>query len=121
MRIALDDFGTGFSSLSYLTRFPVDKIKIDRAFVRDLGRRREGQAVIDAIMVIARNLGIEVTAEGVETREQADLLRLKRCDNAQGFLYSPARPPQDLADLLVRIPLRLDRTGAAASRKTRSA
>lgn len=121
VRIALDDFGTGFSSLSYLTRFPVDKIKVDRAFVRDLGRRREGQAVIDAIMMIARTLGIEVTAEGVETREQADLLRLKRCDNAQGFFYSPARPPQDLADLLVRIPHRHDRAGAAAARKTRSA
>lgn len=100
VRIALDDFGTGYSSLSYLTQFPVDKIKIDRAFVRDLTSRPECLTVIEAIMVIARDLHIDVTVEGVETEQQAELLRLRRCNSAQGFLYSPARPPEELPGLI---------------------
>ncbi|MFY9293216.1 MAG: EAL domain-containing protein [Methylorubrum rhodinum] len=115
VRIALDDFGTGFSSLSYLTQFPVDKIKIDRAFVRDLIHRRECLTVIEAIMVIARDLAIDVTVEGVETVQQAELLRLKRCNSAQGFLYSPARPARDIPDLIESIPHRVHRTGMRAS------
>lgn len=114
VRIALDDFGTGFSSLSYLTRFPVDKIKIDRAFVRDIGRRREGLVVIEAIMVIGRGLAIEVIAEGVETREQAAWLRLRGCHSAQGFLYSPAQPARDATDLLGNPPHRFTEAGTAA-------
>ncbi len=106
VRIALDDFGTGFSSLSYLTQFPVDKIKIDRAFVRDLIHRRECLTVIEAIMVIARDLSIDVTVEGVETVQQAELLRLKRCNSAQGFLYSPARPAREVPGLIESIPLK---------------
>ena len=106
VRIALDDFGTGFSSLSYLTQFPVDKIKIDRAFVRDLISRRECLTVIEAIMVIARDLAIDVTVEGVETVQQADLLRLKHCNSAQGFLYSPARPAGEIPHLIEDIPHR---------------
>jgi diguanylate cyclase (GGDEF)-like protein len=104
VRIALDDFGTGYSSLSYLTQFPVDKIKIDRAFVRDLSSRPECLTVIEAIMVIARDLRIDVTVEGVETEQQAALLRSRRCNSAQGFLYSPARPPGEVASLVERIP-----------------
>ncbi|MEE7485147.1 GGDEF domain-containing protein [Methylobacterium oryzae] len=104
VRIALDDFGTGYSSLSYLTQFPVDKIKIDRAFVRDLSSRPECLTVIEAIMVIARDLRIDVTVEGVETEQQADLLRLRRCNSAQGFLYSPARPPEEIPGLIARLP-----------------
>lgn len=104
VRIALDDFGTGYSSLSYLTQFPVDKIKIDRAFVRDLSSRPECLTVIEAIMVIARDLRIDVTVEGVETEQQAELLRLRRCNSAQGFLYSPARPPGEVPALVERIP-----------------
>ncbi|GAB6844248.1 diguanylate cyclase (GGDEF)-like protein [Methylorubrum rhodinum] len=115
VRIALDDFGTGFSSLSYLTQFPVDKIKIDRAFVRDLIHRRECLTVIEAIMVIARDLAIDVTVEGVETVQQAELLRLKRCNSAQGFLYSPARPARDIPDLIESIPHRVRHTGVRAS------
>ncbi|WP_082552711.1 EAL domain-containing protein [Methylobacterium sp. Leaf456] len=109
VRIALDDFGTGFSSLSYLTQFPVDKIKIDRAFVRDLIHRRECLTVIEAIMVIARDLAIDVTVEGVETVQQAELLRLKRCNSAQGFLYSPARPAREVPGLIESIPLKARR------------
>lgn len=115
VRIALDDFGTGFSSLSYLTQFPVDKIKIDRAFVRDLIHRHECLAVIEAIMVIARDLAIDVTVEGVETVQQAELLRLKRCNSAQGFLYSPARPARDVPGLIESIPLKSQRAALQAS------
>ncbi|MCJ2102846.1 putative bifunctional diguanylate cyclase/phosphodiesterase [Methylobacterium sp. E-046] len=104
VRIALDDFGTGYSSLSYLTQFPVDKIKIDRAFVRDLSNRPECLAVIKAVMVIARDLSIDVTVEGVETEQQAELLRARRCNSAQGFLYSPARPSQEVQELIDSIP-----------------
>ena len=115
VRIALDDFGTGFSSLSYLTQFPVDKIKIDRAFVRDLIHRRECLTVIEAIMVIARDLAIDVTVEGVETVQQAELLRLKRCNSAQGFLYSPARPAQEVPGLIESIPLKARGSARRAS------
>ena len=118
VRIALDDFGTGFSSLSYLTRFPVDKIKIDRAFVRDLSHRRECLTVIEAIMVIARDLAIDVTVEGVETAQQADLLKLKRCNSAQGFLYSPARPPQEVARLIETIPRSFHQAEVRTARAT---
>ncbi|APX83389.1 GGDEF domain-containing protein [Methylorubrum extorquens] len=104
VRIALDDFGTGYSSLSYLTQYPVDKIKIDRAFVRDLSSRPECLAVIKAIMVIAGDLRIDVTVEGVETEQQAELLRLRRCNSAQGFLYSPARPSGEVTGLIELIP-----------------
>ena len=103
VRIALDDFGTGYSSLSHLRGFPFDKIKIDRSFVKDLARRRDCTAIITAISTLARNLGIATTAEGVETTEQLDFLRAQGCTQAQGFLFSPARPRADLAALLGRL------------------
>lgn len=103
VRIALDDFGTGYSSLSYLTEFPFDKVKVDRSFVRDLQGRPEKVAVVEAIARMARALSMSVTVEGVETRQQLDVLRDKRCDIAQGFLYSPARPVHEVAALIARI------------------
>lgn len=103
MRIALDDFGTGYSSLSYLTEFPFDKVKVDRSFVRDLQGRPEKVAVVEAIARMARALSMNVTVEGVETRQQLDVLRNKHCDVAQGFLYSPARPAAEVAALIERI------------------
>ncbi|MET0366969.1 MAG: EAL domain-containing protein [Methylobacterium sp.] len=103
VRIALDDFGTGYSSLSYLTEFPFDKVKVDRSFVRDLQGRPEKVAVVEAIARMARALSMTVTVEGVETRQQLDVLRDKRCDIAQGFLYSPARPASEIAALVERI------------------
>jgi diguanylate cyclase (GGDEF)-like protein len=103
VRIALDDFGTGYSSLSYLTEFPFDKVKVDRSFVRDLQGRPEKVAVVEAIARMARALSMNVTVEGVETRQQLDVLREKRCDIAQGFLYSPARPASEVAALIARI------------------
>ena len=96
VRIALDDFGTGYSSPNYLVRFPVDKIKIDKSFVRELGRR-ENTAIIETICAMAQKLSIETTAEGVETIQQYAALRAKGCDTLQGFLLShPVRSPNPL-------------------------
>ena len=104
VRIALDDFGTGYSSLSYLINFPVDKIKIDRSFIRDFVEREANRAVVDAILTLARKLSIRVTAEGVETREQALALKLRRCDEIQGFLLSAPRPADEVGAMLANLP-----------------
>jgi diguanylate cyclase (GGDEF)-like protein/PAS domain S-box-containing protein len=103
VRIALDDFGTGYSSLSYLRGFPFDKLKIDRSFVKDLPDRNDCVAIITAIAGLAKNLGIATTAEGVETQDQLDFLRRQGCTQAQGFLFSPARPRSELAELVKTI------------------
>jgi diguanylate cyclase (GGDEF)-like protein len=100
--IALDDFGTGYSSLSYLRRFPFDRIKIDRSFVRDLARDAEGAAIVRAIIGLGRSLSIATTAEGVETREQLDILRREGCTEMQGYLLSPPRPAPEALALLGR-------------------
>jgi diguanylate cyclase (GGDEF)-like protein/PAS domain S-box-containing protein len=88
--IALDDFGTGFSSLSYLARLPINTLKIDRSFINDMDSSPEGLALVSTIISLAHSLGHKVVAEGVETAEQARLLRLLRCDEMQGFHF--ARP-----------------------------
>ena len=88
--IVVDDFGTGFSSLAYLTRFPIDKIKIDRSFVRDLTADDADAAIVDTIIVMAHTLGMKVVAEGIETAGQWDYLRERGCDEAQGYLFSEA-------------------------------
>ena len=87
-QVLIDDFGTGYSSLSYLNRLPVDTVKIDRAFVRDLGTNCPHTPIVDAVIDIARKLGLKTVAEGVETAEQAALLREQGCDYAQGYFYS---------------------------------
>jgi diguanylate cyclase (GGDEF)-like protein/PAS domain S-box-containing protein len=87
-RISLDDFGTGYSSLSYLHRFPIDILKIDRSFVSSMRPGGEGEEIVRTILTLAQGLDLQVVAEGVETREQADALRRLRCDYAQGYLYS---------------------------------
>ena len=104
IRIVLDDFGTGFSSLNYLLKFPVDKIKIDRSFVRDFVSRHENRAIIDAILTLARELSIKVTAEGVETVEQAVAMRARRCDHVQGYLLSMPRPAAEIEALMRDMP-----------------
>jgi diguanylate cyclase (GGDEF)-like protein len=85
--IALDDFGTGYSSLSYLTKFPFDKIKIDRSFTQGIGKRSDCDAIISSVLTLARGLNISITAEGVETEEQATLLRNAGVDLLQGYLF----------------------------------
>ncbi|TAL79316.1 MAG: EAL domain-containing protein [Beijerinckiaceae bacterium] len=95
--LTLDGFGTGYSSLSYLTKFPFDRIKIDQSFVAGLGTRRECSAIVAAIAGVARSLDMAVAAEGVETVEQYDLLRLAGCREMQGFLFGK---PCSVADLV---------------------
>ncbi len=87
IRIALDDFGTGYSSLSYLRHYKFDKIKIDKSFVDEIGVRSDGLAIISAVIALAHNLGLEVTAEGVERQFQVDALRTLGCDTMQGYFF----------------------------------
>ena len=89
--IALDDFGTGYSSLSYLSAFPIDKIKIDRAFVRDLGTSTGNMAIISAVIGIAKSLDMRITAEGIEDKDTMELLRVAGIHEAQGFLLAKPR------------------------------
>ena len=98
--IAMDDFGTGYSSLSYLSRFPFDKIKIDQSFVRDLGKRPDCMAIIRAVTGLCDSLGVTANAEGVETREQLDILRDECCGEVQGYLISRPMPVSAIAGFL---------------------
>ncbi|MER8987948.1 EAL domain-containing protein [Mesorhizobium sp. M0843] len=99
IRIALDDFGTGYSSLGYLRRFPVDKIKIDRSFIHDIDNK-DTAAIVRTIIGLGAELGITVTAEGVETEAQLDILRKAGCVEAQGFLIGMPSKAADMARLL---------------------
>ncbi|GAB2185373.1 putative bifunctional diguanylate cyclase/phosphodiesterase [Roseibium sp. LAB1] len=92
IRIALDDFGTGYSSLSYLRHYKFDKIKIDKSFVDEIGERSDGLAIISAVIALAHNLGLEVTAEGVERQFQVDALRTLGCDTMQGYYFGKPDP-----------------------------
>jgi len=99
-RVLVDDFGTGYSSLSYLKNLPVDALKIDQAFVRDMARDATDAAIVSAIMGIARSLKLTVVAEGVETAEQAECLAQLGCDTAQGFHFSRPVPPAEARRVL---------------------
>lgn len=100
IRISIDDFGTGYSSLSYLTRFPVDTIKIDRIFIEELSEDDSGSAVISAVIALARELDLDVVAEGVETTAQSEFLRSEECGKLQGFLYGRPGPESEITELL---------------------
>ncbi|MCW2778383.1 MAG: diguanylate cyclase/phosphodiesterase [Frankiales bacterium] len=102
VRIALDDFGTGYSALGLLPRLPIDVVKIDREFVREVHLGPREAALSTAVLSLAASLGLSVVAEGVELAEQADRLRALGCPLAQGFLYSPALPPEQLRARLPR-------------------
>ena len=97
--VSLDDFGTGYSSLSYIAKLPVTALKIDRSFVVAMSDSAEHMAIVSAIISLARALNLKVIAEGVETQEQANLLRLLRCDEAQGYLFSKPLPPAEVETL----------------------
>ena len=98
--IALDDFGTGYSALGYLRKFPLDKIKIDRSFITDMATRSDQVAIIQAVLSIARALGMVVTAEGVETVVQKDFLKALGCDSAQGFLFGKPGPFEEVVEIV---------------------
>ncbi|HLA31810.1 MAG TPA: EAL domain-containing protein, partial [Pseudomonas sp.] len=100
VRLSMDDFGTGYSSLSYLRSFPFDGLKIDRSFMTDLPASPDSQAIIQAIIGLGRALALTVTAEGVETQEQLELLRQYGCDEAQGYFLNRPMPPDALRRLL---------------------
>jgi EAL domain-containing protein (putative c-di-GMP-specific phosphodiesterase class I) len=98
--LSLDDFGTGWSSLSYLRRFPIDRIKIDRSFMRDVTTHPNAAAVVQSILHLAQSLGLGCIAEGVETPEQLEYLQHQLCSEIQGFLFSKPLPAEDLPALL---------------------
>ena len=98
--VSVDDFGTGYSSMSYLRRFPIDKLKIDRGFIRDLVTRPDDVSIVQAIISLAHSLKLKVVAEGVETLEQLGFLRSMGCDQYQGFHFSPPLPAADFKDLV---------------------
>jgi diguanylate cyclase (GGDEF)-like protein len=102
VRIALDDFGTGYSSLSYVHRLPLDKIKIDRSFVKDVGRE-QGDKITAAVITLCHTMGLECVAEGVETRAQAELLKKAGCEHAQGYLFSKPLPLDVLLERHARL------------------
>jgi len=112
VRISIDDFGIGYSSLSYLRQLPIDTLKIDQSFVRNIATVRGDSAIVTAVIVMAHALKLEVVAEGVETNSQLAFLGARRCDRIQGFLFSPPLRPEDLKPLLL--------AGEPARRSTRS-
>jgi EAL domain-containing protein (putative c-di-GMP-specific phosphodiesterase class I) len=100
MQFALDDFGTGYASLSYLQKFQIDYVKIDQSFVRDMTSSDSSRTIAETIIVMAHKLGKKVIAEGVETKDQMACLAAADCDYAQGYLFSPAVPGEQLMQLL---------------------
>jgi len=102
IKIAVDDFGTGYSSLAYLKRLPIDVLKIDRTFIRDLSINSESLAIVTAITALAKSLNLTIVAEGVETKEQLEYLCTKKCDRAQGFLISKPLNTDALASSFLR-------------------
>ena len=100
--LTMDDFGTGYSSLAYLKRFPFDSVKIDQSFVRGIPQSKDDEAIVEAIIAMARSLQLKVVAEGVETKEQYDFLRTLGCDQIQGYYFSKPIPASEVVKLLYK-------------------
>jgi EAL domain-containing protein (putative c-di-GMP-specific phosphodiesterase class I) len=100
VHLSIDDFGTGYSSLSYLQRFPIDTLKIDRAFVRSMEEGRQNGEIVRAVLALAAALRLNVVAEGIESIHQLHQLRILNCQAGQGYLFSPALPAAEFEELI---------------------
>ena len=105
VRLAMDDFGTGYSSLSYLNKVPVSLLKIDRIFVADINKEESADKLITSIISLAQGVGLEVVAEGVEKKNQADFLIGLGCEFLQGYYFSRPVPPAEVVDILQKGPM----------------
>jgi EAL domain-containing protein (putative c-di-GMP-specific phosphodiesterase class I) len=118
--VSVDDFGTGYSSMNYLRRFPIDKLKIDRGFLKDLISSNDDAAIVRAIISLAHSLRLKVVAEGVETPEQLRFLRTLGCDQYQGYHFSPPLPASEFARLVCDWQKPEDATSAQEAVRTHS-
>mgnify|MGYP002351780084 FL=1 len=105
IKLAIDDFGTGYSNLAYLKRFNVDRLKIDQSFVRNIDSKPDAAAIVNAVIVMGRQLGLNTLAEGVETEAERDALRTAGCDDIQGYLLGKPMPAEAI-DALLKAPPR---------------
>ncbi len=100
-RISLDDFGTGYSSLSYLKKFPIHKLKIDRSFITDISQNRNDRAIVSTIIAMAQNLKLDVIAEGIETKDQLDILTENDCKKIQGYYFASPLSAADVETMFI--------------------
>jgi EAL domain-containing protein (putative c-di-GMP-specific phosphodiesterase class I) len=119
VRIALDDFGTGYSSLSYMKRFPIDALKIDQSFVRDMTTDADDASIVSAVINMGRSLHMGVVAEGIQTHDQLKFLQERQCPEGQGFYFGPPVPAPQLTTLLNEGGMKLSFAAASQERQTR--